>query len=209
MVDQLILGDITFQNYDYAPPNRMPFGGEQAMIVHKLPGGSRVIDTLGPDEADIGWEGFFLSPNAMFWCQRLDAMRGAGQVVTLTYAGMSRQVVVKTFRAHIRRYPNWVEYQICCTVYINPTLGPTAATQPVAATTSAGGGGLGTGVGIGAIGASAGGAAGGAGGGAGGAGGAAGGAGSVSLAGLSTADQLILTDLASALRAAEAGAAIP
>lgn len=196
--DILTLGDITFQNYDYAPPSRMPFGGQQAMVVHKLVGGSRVIDTLGPDEDDISWSGFFLSPNALFWCQRLDAMRGQGQVQALIFGGMTRLVIVKSFRAHIRRYPNWVEYEIDCVVSSNPTLGPLAGTNPVAATFI--GGVAGVGVGIGAIGTGVGGGS--------GAGGAGGGTGvgtggGVNTAGLTTADILILNDLASAFRASQ------
>jgi hypothetical protein len=31
----------------------MPLGGHQAMAVHKLPGGSRVIDTLGRDDGRL------------------------------------------------------------------------------------------------------------------------------------------------------------
>jgi len=120
MTDTLILGGFTFQNADFSPPTRMPFGGAQALIVHKLPGGTRVIDTLGPDEDDITWSGFFFCTNALQQCQQLDAMRAGGLKVQLTYAGMSRQVVVKRFKPHIRRYPHWIEYEITCTVSDNP-----------------------------------------------------------------------------------------
>jgi hypothetical protein len=122
--DQLILAGIIFQNYDYSVPSHMPFGGTQAMIVHKLPGGNRVIDTLGPDEDDISWNGFFFTPNALYLCQQLDALRGQGQQVALTYAGMTRLVVIKHFKANIRRYPHWIEYEISCTVSVSPHLGP-------------------------------------------------------------------------------------
>jgi hypothetical protein len=140
MADNLILAGITFENFDYAPPSHMPFGGQQAMIVHKLPGGTRVIDTLGPDEDDITWNGFFYTPNALYNCMRLDALRGAGQVVTLTYAGMSRQVVIKHFKANIRRYPQWVEYEISCVVSNNPQLGPLTGITPFTAVGTGGAG---------------------------------------------------------------------
>ncbi|SRR5580765_5789952 len=116
MTDTLILGGFVFQNFDFSPPTRMPFGGGQAMVVHKLPGGTRVIDTLGPDEDDISWSGFFFCADALRQCQQLDAMRASGQKTTLTFGGMSRQVVIKRFKPQIRRYPNWVEYEISCTV---------------------------------------------------------------------------------------------
>lgn len=127
-IDQLILGGIVFENVEYAPPTKMPFGGQQAMIVHKLPGGSRVIDLLGPDEDDITWAGFFFTPAALARCQTLDAMRASGAVLTLSFGGMSRSVVIKRFKGSIRRYPNWCEYEISCTVTANPSYGVSAVT---------------------------------------------------------------------------------
>jgi hypothetical protein len=47
MSDTLILGGIAFDSF--STPSRMGAGGKQAMVVHKLPGGARVIDTLGLD----------------------------------------------------------------------------------------------------------------------------------------------------------------
>lgn len=131
MTDRLILGGIVFETFEYAPPTRMPFGGQQAMVVHKLPGGSRVVDTLGPDEDDITWSGFFHSNNALAKCQALDAMRASGRVVSLTFAGMFRSVLVKSFKPAIRRFPHWVEYSITCLVTINPALGALGGTFAV------------------------------------------------------------------------------
>jgi hypothetical protein len=138
--DQLILAGIIFQNYDYSVPSHMPFGGTQAMIVHKLPGGNRVIDTLGPDEDDISWNGFFFTPNALYLCQQLDALRGQGQQTTLTYAGMTRRVIIKHFKANIRRYPHWIEYEISCVVAVSPTLGPVSGVTPFVTPGTAGAG---------------------------------------------------------------------
>ena len=45
-LDVLLLGPIAFA--DFATPDCAPFGGRQQMAVHKLIGGQRVIDTLGP-----------------------------------------------------------------------------------------------------------------------------------------------------------------
>jgi hypothetical protein len=98
-------------------------GGNQAMVVHKLPGGSRVIDTLGPDEADVVWRGQFYGNNAYSTALALDAMRAAGQVVSLTWGGQFRSVIVSNFIYRVRRMPVWVEYSIVCTVYQNPSLG--------------------------------------------------------------------------------------
>lgn len=101
----------------------MLFGGKQAMVVHKLPGGSRSVDTLGPDEADIGWEGEFFGEDAYATSLALDGMRAAGQVVPLIFGGQTRQVIIAEFIPRVRRMPNWVEYSIVCMVYQNPGLG--------------------------------------------------------------------------------------
>lgn len=121
MTDVLTLGGFQFD--DYSTPAEMMGGGQQAMVVHKLPGGSRVIDTLGPDEADITWSGFFFGNDAFANALALDAMRAAGSVVPLTFAGQFRSVVIKQFIWKIRRFPVWVDYNVSCVVYQNPSLG--------------------------------------------------------------------------------------
>lgn len=130
MTDVLSLGGIVFDNVKYMPPNKMPFGGAQAMNVHKLPGGSRVYDILGPDEADIKFSGFILDAAAFSISIALDAIRQAGQTVALVFAGTYRQVVVNHFEAGIRRFPNWVEYSVSCSVTQNPVLGNLNAGAP-------------------------------------------------------------------------------
>jgi hypothetical protein len=128
--DVLTLGGITFTGF--STPDTMGAGGQQAMVVHKLPGGSRVIDTLGPDEDDIHWSGKFLDDNALTTVVQLDAMRAAGQVVTLNFGGQTRSVVIKHFTYRIRRLPVWIEYDITCTVAVNPSLGILTATPSTA-----------------------------------------------------------------------------
>lgn len=119
--DVLMLGGIVFD--DFSTPEEMMGGGNQAMVVHKLPGGSRVIDTLGPDEANITWSGFFFGNNAYATALALDAMRAAGQVLPLTWGGQYRSVIIDNFIYKVRRVPVWVNYTISCTVYQNPGLG--------------------------------------------------------------------------------------
>jgi len=125
--DVLNLGGIVFTNY--STPDTMGAGGKQAMIVHKLPGGMRVIDTLGPDEAQISWRGHFFDNNAYDRALALDAMRAAGAVIPLTFAGQFRLVIIADFAYRIRRLPLWVEYSIDCTVVTNPMLGNIGAVQ--------------------------------------------------------------------------------
>jgi hypothetical protein len=126
MADVLTLAGISFTGY--SPPDSMMAGGKQAMVVHKLPGGQRVIDTLGPDEAEISWRGTFFGNDAYSNAQALDAIRAAGAEVPLTWGGQYRIVIIEHFIYHVRRLPAWVEYEISCTVAVNPMLGSQGAT---------------------------------------------------------------------------------
>lgn len=121
MSDQLILGGVAFD--DFSTPNEMMGGGRQAMVVHKLPGGARVIDTLGPDEANVVWRGHFFGNDAYDTALTLDGMRASGSVYSLTWGGQFRSVIIEQFIYKVRRLPVWVDYDISCTVYQNPSLG--------------------------------------------------------------------------------------
>lgn len=119
--DILTLGGISFT--DFAAPEKMMGGGDQAMVAHKLPGGQRVVDTLGPDDADIEWSGFWFSDDALDNALAVDGMRAAGGQVALTWGGQFRQVIIKHFVYHVVRFPVHVEYEVTCFVVENPGLG--------------------------------------------------------------------------------------
>lgn len=126
MSDVLTLGGIAFDQF--STPMGFGAGGKQHLVIHKLPGGQRVIDTLGPDESDISWNGFFFNNNAYDNALAINAMRASGQVVPLIFAGQFRSVIVEAFEYNIRRLPVWVEYRINCVVYQNPSLGAVGTT---------------------------------------------------------------------------------
>ena len=119
--DLLILGGLIFD--DWSTPERMPFGGKQAMAVHKLPGGARVIDTLGPDERDITWTGTFWGSGAYESALALNGLRQSGQVVPLSFAGQSYRVLVAEALVDIRRLPQYATYTVNCIVATNPMAG--------------------------------------------------------------------------------------
>lgn len=128
MADTLTLGGVAFDGF--STPSAMPFGGKQTMVVHKLPGGARVIDTLGPDEANIAWSGFFWGNDAYDKSLTLDGMRASGLVYPLTFAGQFRSVIIESFTPTIRRLPVWVDYSISLMIYQNPSLGILSGTAP-------------------------------------------------------------------------------
>ncbi len=95
-------GGIEFE--DFEVPEQITAGGEQAMFVHKYPGGLRTIDSMGPDDADLSWRGWFETGTAEDRCQQLDAMRRQGLQVALTWSSYSYLVVVKKFEWDYKRF---------------------------------------------------------------------------------------------------------
>lgn len=119
--DHLVLGPFEFT--DFSPPSKMPGGGKHAMHVHKLPGGSRVIDMLGPDDADISWSGTFWMNDAYGQALQLDGMRSAGLPLPLMWGGQFYLVVIADFKYEVQRMPQCVHYHISCVVASNPMTG--------------------------------------------------------------------------------------
>jgi hypothetical protein len=101
----------------------MPFGGRQAMAIHKLPGGQRVIDTLGPDESDFSWSGEFFGDDAYGRALILNGMRRSGQPVPLIFGGQFYLVVISEFTPKLVRFPVYVRYSITVVVAENPMAG--------------------------------------------------------------------------------------
>lgn len=120
-MDTLSLGGFTFDGY--STPNGMTGGGRQAMVMHKLPGGARVIDTLGPDEANVNWSGFFYGNDSYSNALIIDGMRASGLVIPLIWGNQLRSVIIENFTYTVRKFPVWVEYHISLVVYQNPALG--------------------------------------------------------------------------------------
>ncbi len=110
--DLLMLGPIVFDSF--STPERMGFGGDQMLVVHRLPGGARVVDSLGPDDMDISWHGQLFGDGAYGQSLALDALRRAGNPLPLVFGGMAYQVIIKNFRADIVRFPQLVDYHISC-----------------------------------------------------------------------------------------------
>lgn len=129
MTDYIILGPVVFGQGDdnFSTPERIGSGGRQAMAVHKLLGGRRVIDTLGPDDADICWHGQFFGNGALATCLELDALRAQGSPLPLSFAGQGFVVVIAEFHYDIRQMPVWVEYTITCTISQNGAQGSLAS----------------------------------------------------------------------------------
>ena len=109
----LTLGGIIFQGFEI--PDVIRIGGEQALVVHKLPGGARTVDAMGADDADIPWSGRFRGREAESRARLLERYRKTGQVVPLRWSTYRYRVIVQSFRADYQQ-PFEIPYSVNCTV---------------------------------------------------------------------------------------------
>ena len=109
----LLLGPVLFQNFEL--PGSICWGGGQSLTVHKLPGGTRVIDAMGRDDTEISWTGVFTGNDCGLRARTIDLMRADGAVWPLTWDSYFYSVIISRFEADFRR-PNWIPYRIACTV---------------------------------------------------------------------------------------------
>ena len=113
MSEYLLIGPVLLEAFEL--PSRVFWGGRQRLAVHRLPGGRRVIDAMGRDDADIVWEGVFTGADAVFRARAIDLMRAGGRVWPLSWGSFFYSVVVGRFEAQYDR-ENWIPYRIACTV---------------------------------------------------------------------------------------------
>ena len=109
----LSLGSVSFQEFEV--PSGIAWGGAQQLKIHRLPGGTRIVDAMGRDDADIEWSGVFSGPDAALRASLLDFMRADGGVLALTWSSFYYSVIIARFDADQRR-PNWIPYKISCCV---------------------------------------------------------------------------------------------
>jgi hypothetical protein len=109
----LLLGPIAFQDFEI--PCGVNFGGRQRLAVHRLPTGSRVIDTLGRDDAEIYFSGIFTGSEATLRARAIDVLRVAGMALPLTWDVFFYTVLISEFCADYRS-GSWIPYFIRCTV---------------------------------------------------------------------------------------------
>ena len=126
----LLLGPILFKGF--ALPERVRWGGTHKLAVHRLPGGARVIDAMGRDDADIVWSGVFSGSDAALRARAMDLMRAGGGSWPLTWDWFFYTVVIARFDADYSR-PNWIPYRITCTVVRDETAVAVETTVSLAA----------------------------------------------------------------------------
>jgi hypothetical protein len=126
------LGGFVFDGFEV--PEVITWGGRQSLAVHKLIGGLRQIDAMGPDDADVGWSGIFLGPDASSRADQVDLMRKAGDELELVFADRYYLVVIAEFAADTRLISH-VPYRITCTVVADLSQTIPAYVSPLEAVT--------------------------------------------------------------------------
>jgi hypothetical protein len=109
----ILLGGVLLDGFE--APAGVRYGGAQALAVHRLPGGARIIDAMGPDDANIVWRGYLSGPDAADRARQLDTMRAIGAQASLAWDGAYYDVVIAQLELV---YCNawWIHYTISCTV---------------------------------------------------------------------------------------------
>lgn len=128
----VVLGGFVFT--DYAIPEKVPQGGEHHLITHKLIGGTRIVDAMGPDDADITWSGRFQGADATQKAITLDQLRKAGAQLPLTIDTQFYTVVIRKFEFDYERFYQ-ILYRITCLVVssVGGASTPTATLDAVVA----------------------------------------------------------------------------
>jgi hypothetical protein len=117
MVDTVIqLGNFKFK--DLEVPESINCGGAQSIAVHKLVGGQRIINALGPDDDDLIWGGLMTGPDALQRATQLDQMRIAGKTLDLSFFSLKYQVLIAKFAFRTERYYQ-VRYEITVKIVTN------------------------------------------------------------------------------------------
>lgn len=98
----LRLDSIVFKEFEI--PERIVLGGSQSLVIHKLPGGDRVVQSMGRDDDPIPWSGMFLGSDALDRARALDTLRVQGQPVFLSFHGFWYNVIVQRFTFTIEAY---------------------------------------------------------------------------------------------------------
>jgi hypothetical protein len=96
-------------------PSSVRFGGRHRLVVHKLSDGRRIVESLGPDDGEITFQGTFSGANAEARIRAFNSLRLSGDAVWLVWESFRRLVVVKNLIADYHS-PWWIPYRISCIV---------------------------------------------------------------------------------------------
>lgn len=103
---------------DFEVPSVIQYGGTQRLVTHYLGSGRRMIDVLGPEEADIRFSGVITGPDARTRARSLDDLRRRGAITRLHWSGFDIPIIIRQCLTEYRS-ESWIQYNIVCTVIDN------------------------------------------------------------------------------------------
>ncbi|MBS1050463.1 hypothetical protein [Gluconobacter japonicus] len=104
------LGSVTLTGPEV--PDGLRAGGEQVLVIHRLPGGDKVIDNGGNDPYRLSLTGRFQGTNALTRAQSIDTMRLAAKAVTFAAAGSSWQVLIRSYAYTYAQKGAVIQYEL-------------------------------------------------------------------------------------------------
>jgi hypothetical protein len=116
----VVLGSFAFQDFEVPEVIRVPV--RQAITVHRLIGGERVFDAMGPDYGDVAWSGMMLGTDAESRAQMLKALVDGGEAVALTWGTWSFTVL--PYRLSLREAYQRISYTVRCAVIRDDSAAP-------------------------------------------------------------------------------------
>lgn len=117
----VVLGAFAFQDFEVPETVQLPV--RQAVEIHRLIGGERVLDAMGPDYGDIAWEGVMLGAGCETRAQELKALVDAAQAVTLTWGSWSFTVLARALL--LREGYQRIGYALRCAIIRDDSTVPT------------------------------------------------------------------------------------
>lgn len=112
----LTLGNTHF--YDFEIPEHIDaLGGDQVTALHEFVGGTRQVQSLGPQPVPINWSGILYGSDPVYGAAAralsIDLIRQAGSIVSFNWNVFKLEVVVSEF--HITPEIDWkIPYHITC-----------------------------------------------------------------------------------------------
>ncbi|MCQ8279859.1 hypothetical protein NFI95_15550 [Acetobacteraceae bacterium KSS8] len=107
-------------------PSLLRVGSDQALVVHKLIGGDRVIQAMGNDPNRLTLAGLFTGPSAMGRAQLVANIRDRGLETSFSAAGVRLRVRIVSFAYTIQDKGAVLPYELV--LEVQPTPATTATT---------------------------------------------------------------------------------
>jgi len=102
-------------------PSILRVGGQQMLMVHRLPGGDRVIDAAGNDPNRLTLSGVFVGPNSLSRAESVEKLRNVGKPLDLFVANLDFKVIIYEFYYLYQNRGFTIPYEMVLEVYSEKT----------------------------------------------------------------------------------------